>query len=105
VGTQVFVPGGTTIEVEELIVNRFINALNYLGFSEPCRSYALQVFCASWIRPCFQIETGARHMGNVRGVTPNYPSNLLLSSLVNSQRYSDVTCSAGTMLERLRTLL
>ena len=56
VGTPVFVPEGSTLAFQELIVNRYVNVLNYAGFPEPCRSYSIQVFCASWLRPCFVID-------------------------------------------------
>ena len=53
-GTIVFVPEGLTIEFIQLAALRTVQLINLAtDIGEPCRSYGIQMLCATWLRPCF----------------------------------------------------
>ena len=51
---MVFVPEGKTMEFIQLAALRTVQLINLATtVLEPCRSYGIQMVCATWLRPCF----------------------------------------------------
>ena len=54
VGSMVYVPPGLTFDFIQLAAIRTVTLINLGGHvAEPCKTYGIQMTCATFLRPCF----------------------------------------------------